>query len=491
MNEDHFDVIVIGAGPGGTTVASLLAKCRKKVLLVDKNRSVGGRMSTFQKDGFHYELFPINCVPATHSRYEELSSILGKQDEVKLIISKEFGNIGKIYYQDKKGKIRAWDMRSSSFKMLGALGVKLWDVAGINRTIRFLSTLAALPAGEMEKLQNISALDYVNSCGELPDGIYTYFLATFAEGVYEMTSDKVPAAEMIRAFQTTVKDGGGRYYEGGIGHFFEVMAQTVMENGGKLLLNTRVKKIDLENGRVSGITTSNDKKYFAPVVISSAGVRQTAIKLVGEQYFDESYIQKLKKLENNLACVGYRYFTDAVVLKDVMRVYFPYGCIGTYEEFEKMHSGEAKPVNNYIYIGTTSLYPTMAPEGKQLIYACMSCLSDPKIDTKPYLDYVEKMVKVICPEILDHVERREVMSPATVLAVGNDSIFEGQGGESYGIAMSLGQSGKKRPGAKSPVKGLYYVGNDVEGVGLGTHMAVDSGFKVFEIVNKVEFGSEV
>ena len=29
---------------------------------------------------------------------------------------------------------------------------------------------------------------------------------------------------------------------------------------------------------------------------------------------------------------------------------------------------------------------------------------------------------------------------------------------------------------------FYYVGNDVEGVGLGTHMAVDSGFRVHEMV---------
>jgi phytoene dehydrogenase-like protein len=77
MSEKYFDAIVIGAGPGGTTIASLLAKTKKKILLVDKNPTVGGRMSTIKRDGFYYELFPINCVPATHSRFEELSGILG------------------------------------------------------------------------------------------------------------------------------------------------------------------------------------------------------------------------------------------------------------------------------------------------------------------------------------------------------------------------------------------------------------------------------
>ena len=39
MNDNVFDAIVIGAGPGGTTVASLLANDGKKVLLVDKNNT--------------------------------------------------------------------------------------------------------------------------------------------------------------------------------------------------------------------------------------------------------------------------------------------------------------------------------------------------------------------------------------------------------------------------------------------------------------------
>lgn len=39
---------------------------------------------------------------------------------------------------------------------------------------------------------------------------------------------------------------------------------------------------------------------------------------------------------------------------------------------------------------------------------------------------------------------------------------------------------------KGPIEGLYYVGNDVEGTELGTHPAVESGFKEFEIVSEVK-----
>ena len=484
MNDNVFDAIVIGAGPGGTTVASLLANDGKKVLLVDKNNTPGGRMVTFKKDGYKYELFPINCVPTRNSLFEELSARLKKQDRVQPIYGDEFPKTTLISYEDKKGRVKSWKFTQSPFKLLQTFGVKRWNLPALKKIGAFFKKLENMPLNEIEKLHEISAFDYVKRFG-LHEGVVTYFLAAFAEGSYETTADRVSAAEMVRQFQTVSKGGGGRFYECGIGGFFEIMAEAVGENGGKLLMKSRVEKINVENGIATGITTTDGKIYKSGLIISNAGIRQTAIKLVGEEYFDSEYVARLKKLENTLACVGYRFFTDAPVIEYIMKVYFPYGCIEPYHEFEKMSKGQKKPESNYICISTTSHYDGMAPAGKQCIYAVMSCAPDPKLDTKPYLDYITQRLKKIEPQIFDHIEHTEIMSPATVPAVGNDSVMDGQGGEAYGIALTVGQTGKNRPKAQSPISGLYYVGNDVEGIGLGTHLAVDSGFKVYEILKKL------
>jgi prolycopene isomerase len=121
-----------------------------------------------------------------------------------------------------------------------------------------------------------------------------------------------------------------------------------------------------------------------------------------------------------------------------------------------------------------------------VVYAVVSCAPDPKLDPAPYLEYIDRGIRKIIPELYDSncIEKTEIMSPAIVPSVGNDILFEGQGGESYGIANTVGQAGPDRPRGDTPVKGLYVVGNDAGGFGLGTHQAVDSGFNIFDMVMK-------
>jgi prolycopene isomerase len=166
----------------------------------------------------------------------------------------------------------------------------------------------------LAKLEKISALDYMNGL-KIPEAIRVFVTAAFGEGAFEMSSDKVPASHMIRAFQMSVskKHPTPRYYEGGVGGFFTTMTETVPEHGGRILWNTRVKSIDIENGKAAGITTESGDTYTAPIVISNAGIRQTVVKLVGEEHFPKDYAERIKGLHSNLADVGYRYFRTALL----------------------------------------------------------------------------------------------------------------------------------------------------------------------------------
>ncbi|MCH3916866.1 MAG: hypothetical protein LKE40_05285 [Spirochaetia bacterium] len=88
------------------------------------------------------------------------------------------------------------------------------------------------------------------------------------------------------------------------------------------------------------------------------------------------------------ASVGYRWFLDDCVPGHPMTVIFSEGGFGFYEEFKAKSEGTDGEFHNYVYLGTTSLYPNTAPPGKQLVYAVMSCYPNPDIDVRTHLAYV-------------------------------------------------------------------------------------------------------
>ena len=83
MAKYDYDVIVIGAGPGGSTSAALLAKWGLKTLVLDKNPRAGGTMMTFSRDGFTYEMFPIFGVPAYGDKFSDVIKEIGIEDKVE------------------------------------------------------------------------------------------------------------------------------------------------------------------------------------------------------------------------------------------------------------------------------------------------------------------------------------------------------------------------------------------------------------------------
>lgn len=321
----HFDVIVVGAGPGGSAAAALLAKAGKMVLLIDKNKSAGGRMMTIHDgEGFHYELFPVNGCPAEGSRMDEVLKRIGKENAVHRIDPGKLGLKDIMYLQDESGKLRACEMHGKNAAMLRAMRISPFNprhLPGIFRMNKLVRRIMTMTEEEIEALSMTSATKFVDSLGPFPGLFRTQFLHQ-CEGAFEMTCERVPASEIIRFFRQSMLQGAGRYYEYGIGRVFEVYAETVKELGGTVLFNQRVSRIDVTDHVAVGVTLENGDVYTADLVISDAGIRQTVLHLVGEDQFETAYVDRIKTLIPNLACVGYRWFLDAPVLKSPMSVVF-------------------------------------------------------------------------------------------------------------------------------------------------------------------------
>jgi phytoene dehydrogenase-like protein len=128
--------------------------------------------------------------------------------------------------------------------------------------------------------------------------------------------------------------------------------------------------------------------------------------------------------------------------------------------------------------------PTMAPRGKQCFIAGTICVPDPEATAvvKELYKKMDEMIDKVFPEVMDAVMYKEFEGPAEVSAATRDHVLPGQGGECVGLAQIVGQCGKYKPSPKAPIRGLFYVGTDAGGSGMGTHQAAESGINVARMV---------
>ncbi len=345
---NSYDVIVVGAGPGGISCGALLAKWGLRTLVVDKNSQVGGKSMTVSKRGFRYEYWPIAACPSTGTRFHSLLKMLGLEEEVELIAPDP---LGLMHYETPSGEIRTMVIPGAGrpadpttlFKMLGVTDAEMTEV------MRLLTDIFSMSAPALDPLDDVNLLQFLDGY-QIPRSVYSMLATLQSEGTLELPGDIACASEFVRVFMQNNTQGGGLYPEGGFGRMYEAMAGVVRANGGEILLRTKAKQITVKNGRVSGVVT--DKGVFhAPIVVSNAGLQPTVLKLVGEEHFDRSYVNYVRDLVPSLGFAGARYFLSKPVLKHPLYVYFSDDSVSTTEKHMRAESGKM-PEQIYVFMST-------------------------------------------------------------------------------------------------------------------------------------------
>lgn len=480
MADVNYDVIVVGAGPGGSSCGALLAKRGLKVLIVDKNPQPGGKHMTLTRDGFRCETFPVIGVPSGGSAFSKVLKELGMEKEVELMMPDPFS---KIYYKPPSGEMRHVIIPGGGRHIEHQ---KIFDFLGITEAeapecFRFFGEMATMSPHDIDLLDDVSWHEFLCRY-QIPRSLYAYMASLQGEGVLVAPVDIQCASEFVKFFQECLRGGGGLYPRGGYGRTFEAFADSVGRNGGEVLLNTRVEKISVKKGGAAGVVTEKGE-FSAPVVVSSAGIQPTVLKLVGEKYFDASYVNYVRDLIPSWSFLGVRCILNQPVIEYPVYMYFT-DAVSTLDTLWRAEALGEMPDEVYIYLETNSLFPGMAPEGKQLVFVGTTGPANPKANMKPWQDKLEETLGEVWPEVLENAETVEQFGPGDVPAVSKDAVLPGQGGECIGIAQIVGQCGKYKSSPKSPIRGLFYVGADAGGRGLGTNQAVDSGINVADMVLK-------
>jgi prolycopene isomerase len=479
VTAERLDVIVVGAGFGGATCAALLAKRGLRVLLLEKNGQARGKAMVVTKGGFTYELWPVIHAPARTSRCLDVLQELDLASRIETSVPAARGAV----YVDAGGKAHRFprDPDPEGKAILRAIGVAEDELA---KATEVLGELALLPRAESAKLDEVPFTRWLEERAT-PPAVRTY-LHALANGVFMVPSDVLPASEAIRTLQEILLGHGGLYTsEGGIGKLAELFADSVEENGGRVVYRARVRSIDFEDGRVAGVTTDR-ARFAAPIVVSSAGLQTTVLRLVGERHFDKDYLSWVRDLVPSWGMIGLRYFLGAEVVDEPYALIFSEQGYWTSERWLGVQAGAPLPREPILWVQVPARnHPDLAPPGKQCVLTGTWCSPDPDApaaEKERWWRKIDEVMERTWPGFHAHVESRETYDARDASGLSRDPAFPGVGGECIGLGQVIGQCGRHKPDPRAPIPGLFYVGVDAGGYGCGTHQAVESGIAVADLV---------
>lgn len=478
MADRSHDVIVIGSGPGGGSCASLLQKRGLRTLLLEKNDFVGGKMVSIDRDGYAYDLFPHGQVPMRGSAFESIFAELGVSDDFRPALEPDDDrDIIKLAYRKRGWKDYRITTQTQAMSDPAPF-FALWDIdaQAQAQTVAFMAELASMPEERLDELDAVSMHEFLGT-RDIPYELYSY-MAFHANASLAEPIDLVSASEQIRIMQQIMLNGGGGQYKGGFGTLAKVMVREFEKNGGTMLRNHRVEKILVEDGAVTGVV-SNGETFRAPVVVSSAGLQPTVLKLVGEAHFDRSYLNYVKGLVPGWGFTSIRYFLDRPVMDVAMYIAYADESWIDMERFRRMKEGHV-PDEVILFMCNHSFYDAKAaPPGKQVLVSGTVCSPNPEAgEIEDLWRVMDDQMQRFFPEIWAASERRDYSGPSDISSLTRDSVLPGQGGECVGLGQVVGQCGRQKPSVDAPIRGLYYAGTDAGAAGMGTHQAALSGSEV-------------
>jgi phytoene dehydrogenase-like protein len=448
MEQEKYDVVVVGSGIGGLCAGALLARRGYKTLVVEKRSRIGGRCSTEEYEGFK---LPTGAM-AMHkgAGMEETFHEAGAELELVMVPRLFYRLGGKDYEMPAKGSIAAM------FSIINMLEADRAKVAGhIAKEVAVQKIGEALGRGfrEPEKETMVFQdwlLQYTNN--ELAHDIFD----TIASVLLAAHTFEIPASAVFAFF---LKQGGSR--EVGVapyGNLVEIeKLEKVVKTNGDVWTDCPAKRIVIEGGSAKGVVVEKDGSELeitSQVVISDIGPKAT-VELAGDRSFDEEYL-RMVRLRNRTQPV-----TIAFVASD--RPLWP----ESGEPAILMLTGTRRIKS---IIPMSSIAPELAPPGQHLLFAYCS----PRTSFMNHMDIEEEVrqVRLDLSEQLPGLEKY-----GRILRIDPRDI-------DHEFTGSRARIGSGMP-IETPTKNLFNVGDGCYAPGLnGTTGAVDSAQRVVETVKK-------
>ena len=272
MHEQHFDVIIIGAGLGGLLSAAQLLQRGKRVAIVERLPHSGGRFTAKTFQGAQISTGAVHMVPFGSS------GVLARMLR-RLRVPHRF------FDADVFG---SFHVHGKQIRARGLLG--LCKVFGPRQffwftRIGYFMFFRRLPI-EQRSLPFDQWLERhidVKRNREL-----AAFFACISRFALSLELRQVSTEEVIKTTKNMLRFGAPAIVEGGCGALTKELEQCVLERGGDLRLHYDVLQILQEDNQVIGVRARDKAKneeslFLAPLVVSDIGPRSTFALLNNRQ----------------------------------------------------------------------------------------------------------------------------------------------------------------------------------------------------------------
>lgn len=495
---EKYDCIIIGAGIGGLTAASILARNGKRVLVLEKNPKVGGYAVNFRRGQFEFDasLHMINGCNKDQSTYNILKKC-GIIDKIKILAHPY---ISRTIFPD-------YDFRVPQANMVEYINILTQyfpeEREGIGRF--FEEMRKVFVEGKQCIYSKIPLSIEIFYFPFKYPSLFKYSFITFRAALNRFLKDerlKTLIAQFwmftgthpnkLCAFYYLYPDydylnNGANYIKGGSQVLSQALFEAISEKGGKVILNTEVEKILVDNRTAKGASTKKGD-YFADVVISGMDAHKTFFSLIGKNYFKRRFAKKLESMETA---------TSFFVVYLGLNVDLKTKGFSDYEIFYNPDYDLEKQFNASVNnnMEETSLMLTIhsnidedaVPRGKSSM--SISTLSgydywsgfnkDDYNKTKNRLaDILIKRAEKVIPNLSAYIEESEVATPLTMeRCTGNYK------GSVLGFSQTVFQSGIWRLPQKTPIRNLY-LANAWTWLGGGISCTMYSGEGLAEAILK-------
>src|SRR4051812_28741211 len=274
-----YDVVVIGSGLAGMTVANILGRAGYSVLLLEQHYKLGGMATWFKRPGGHiFDIslhgFPFgmikscrrywtaeiadSIVPLKNIRFDNpmfsLTTSYDREDFTRLLTTK-FGIAPETvtaFFDTARGMNFYDDQQLTTRELFERFFPGREDV------IRLL----------------MEPITYANG-STLEDPAITYgivFSNFMSKGVFT--------------------------FEGGTDRLIELMHADLVKSGVDVRIKCDAQKIHVENGRIYAVTI-NGREIKCGAIVSNSNLRFTVFNLIGEEHFDRKFLDDARAVRLN------------------------------------------------------------------------------------------------------------------------------------------------------------------------------------------------